>query len=134
MKSIYFKGSNRRLRELPPPEAMEFFAEYTHSDGATTTACYHLTCRDRLRALLWGRLWLSIKIGKDKVPPVLLRIVKNPFLTLRAKVPMVAKTGCAKCHGTGSTGRDTVTGQEIPCTCLREKDIVLSQGNKVVQK
>ena len=133
MESIFFKEANRRLSNLPPAEAMEFFPEYSHSDGITTTVCYRLSLMDRLRALLWGRLWLSVKIGKDKVPPVLIQIKRSPFLKPTAKVPMVAKAGCSKCHGRGMVGRNMETGQELPCTCLRERDIVVSQGNKIVK-
>lgn len=133
MQSVYFKHANRRLQKLPPPDAAPFFAEYTHNDGATTTACYALTWLERLQALLYGRLWLSVKIGAAAVPPVLLRTVRDPFKVSKVKVALVAKAGCAKCHGTGSLGRDTVTGVDITCGCLREKDIVLSQGNKVVK-
>jgi len=73
MKPIGFKYANR---ELQPSEGKEYSENVTAidplpvwTDGEQCVSCWQMTWRERLAALLFGRVWLSVLSGSTQ-PPV----------------------------------------------------------------
>lgn len=126
----HFKQANRRLANQPPAPQAPFFPGSYYSDGTNSVYLYRPTIRERISILIFGNVWLTMKLGKDIAPAMLLRGQKTVFEKPAAVVPMVAKTSCKFCHGTGSEGQ--LQGREIPCRCLKEKELVINRGHRVI--
>lgn len=74
-----FRESNRTL--APPPSMTEDECSPlpVWSDGRQCISCWRLTWRERLSALLVGRVWLSV-IGGYSQPPVWLSAKRTVFV------------------------------------------------------
>lgn len=72
MKPIQFKYANWRL-DAPAGEYSENVAGIdplpVWTDGEQCVSCWRLSWRERLAALLFGRVWLSV-LGGSTQPPV----------------------------------------------------------------
>ena len=73
MKPIEFKYANWRL---DPPAGKEYSENVTGidplpvwTDGEQCVSCWQMTWRERLAALLFGRVWLAVLSGSTQ-PPV----------------------------------------------------------------
>ena len=73
MKPTGFKYANR---ELQPPEGATYSENIASidplpiwTDGEQCVSCWKMTVRERLAALLFGRVWLSVLSGSTQ-PPV----------------------------------------------------------------
>ena len=72
MKPVWFKFSNQTLQ----PSGQEY-SENVESvaplsvwtDGAQCVSCWRMSLRERLSALLFGRVWLALLSGETQ-PPV----------------------------------------------------------------
>ena len=78
MKPIKFEQANKNLLK---PESMtdeECSSLWVYNDGRECISCWRLTWRERIKALLFGRVWLSVLSGRTQ-PPVWLAC-KTVFL------------------------------------------------------
>ncbi len=73
MKPSYFKECNRRLANTPPKGSEDFFPQEFYTDGTNSLYLYKPTIRERLSILIFGRVWLTMKTGKDIAPAMLIR-------------------------------------------------------------
>jgi len=48
------------------------------TDGEQCVSCWRMSWRERLSALLFGRVWLQVLSG-DNQPPVALTVGRSPF-------------------------------------------------------
>lgn len=79
MKPIKFEQANKNLLK---PESMtdeECSSLWVYNDGRECISCWRLTWKERIKALLFGRVWLSVLSGRTQ-PPVWLACCKTVFL------------------------------------------------------
>ncbi len=82
MKPILFKCANREL--LPPIErkhsanVVEISPLPVWTDNEQCVSCWQMTLRERLSALLFGRVWLAVLSGKTQ-PPVCVMASRGYF-------------------------------------------------------
>ncbi len=70
-------------RQLGPPsdmtsEACDLLPVYNH-DGSLLS-CWDMSWRERVSALVFGRVWLWVRSGGRTQPPVAIQVVRTPFL------------------------------------------------------
>ena len=72
MKPIEFKYANWRL---DPPEGKKYSENVTGidplpvwTDGEQCVSCWKMTARERLAALLFGRVWVAVLSGSTQPP------------------------------------------------------------------
>lgn len=78
MKPIKFNQVNKNLFK---PESMtdeECSPLWVYNDGLQCVSCWRLTWKERIEALLFGRVWLGVLSGKTQ-PPVWLSCRKSVF-------------------------------------------------------
>ena len=78
MKPIKFKEANKNLIK---PESMtddECGSLWVFNDGRQCISCWNMTFRQRIKALIWGRVWLSVMSGQTQ-PPVWVDCDKTIF-------------------------------------------------------
>lgn len=78
MKPIKFKEANKTLLK---PESMtdeECSSLTVFSDGRECVSCWKLSWRERLSALLFGKMWLGVLSGSTQ-PPVWLACANTVF-------------------------------------------------------
>jgi len=80
MKPINFKEANTTLVRPSTRTPDECSPLPVFTDGQQTISCWNLSFRERMTALLTGRVWLSVKYG-DVQPPVVLKCSKSFFKT-----------------------------------------------------
>lgn len=79
MKPIKFEQANKNLLK---PESMtdeECSSLWVYNDGRKCINCWRLTWKERIKALLFGRVWLSVLSGRTQ-PPAWLACCKTVFL------------------------------------------------------
>ena len=73
MKPILFRLANQTLTAQPGAKYSDNVSSVsslpTWSDGEQCVSCWKLTIRERLAALLFGRVWLAVLSGRSQ-PPV----------------------------------------------------------------
>ena len=67
MRPIKFKGWNRTL--IGTTGSIKPLPVYT--DNETCLSCWKMSLKERLRAFMFGKIWLHIRSGKTQ-PPVML--------------------------------------------------------------
>lgn len=78
MKPIKFKQANKNLLK---PESMtdeECSSLWVYTDGAQCVSCWQLSFKQRLSALIFGKVWLSVLSGSTQ-PPVWLDCTREVF-------------------------------------------------------
>jgi len=78
LEPIKFPEANKVLRR---PEGMteeQCGDLHTHTDGQYSLSCWQMTWRERLSALLFGKVWLWVMSGYTQ-PPVSLEVTKTVF-------------------------------------------------------
>lgn len=78
LNPIKFKEANKNLLKPDSMTDEECGSLWVYSDGWQCISCWKLTIRQRLAALLHGRVWLSV-IGGSTQPPVWLDCGKTVF-------------------------------------------------------
>lgn len=79
MIAIKFKEANKNLLK---PESMtdeECGSLWVYSDGRQCISCWRLTWKERIKALLFGKVWLSVLCGYTQ-PPVWLACDGTVFI------------------------------------------------------
>jgi hypothetical protein len=79
MKGVPFKGSNKTLA----PSNQEYSSNVTGveplpiwTDGEFCVSCWKMSFRERLSALLFGRVWLAVLSGVSH-EPVSVRVARS---------------------------------------------------------
>lgn len=79
MKPIVFKEANKTLVRPSTMTPDECSPLPVFSDGQQTISCWNLSLKERLTALLVGRVWMSVKWGGGTQPPIWLQCKKSIF-------------------------------------------------------
>ena len=82
MKPIKFEQANKNLLK---PESMtdeECSSLWVYNDGRECISCWRLTWKERIKALLFGRVWLSVLSGRTQ-PPVVACKLENEVSNAR---------------------------------------------------
>ena len=78
MKPIKFKEANKNLQKPKNMKDKECGSLWVYSDGKQTISCWKMSFKQRVKALIWGRIWLSVLSGETQ-PPVWLQSEKTVF-------------------------------------------------------
>lgn len=78
MTPIKFKEANKNLAKPQNMTDEECSSLWVYTDGRQCISCWKLSWRQRIKALLFGRVWLSILSGGTQ-PPVWLDCDKTVF-------------------------------------------------------
>ncbi len=78
MTPAKFKESNLVLRKPDSMTDEECGSLEVYTDGMTCLSCWRMSFRERLRALLFGRVWLWV-VGGSTQPPVALECKRSAF-------------------------------------------------------
>lgn len=81
MKAIKFPQANKNLCK---PESMtdeECSSLWVFTDGTQCISCWKLGWKQRLSALIFGKVWLSVLSGQTQ-PPVWLDCTKSVFINV----------------------------------------------------
>lgn len=69
MTPIKFKEANRQLFKPSNMTDAECKSLWAYTDGKQCISCWKLSWKQRLKALLFGKVWLSVLSGSTQ-PPV----------------------------------------------------------------
>lgn len=69
MTPIRFPEANKNLSKPAAMTDAECSSLWVYSDGVQCISCWKLSWKQRLKALLFGRVWLSVRSGPTQ-PPV----------------------------------------------------------------
>ena len=83
MKPIKFKEANKNLLKPENMTDEECSSLWVYTDGEQCISCWKLSFKQRLSALIFGRVWLSVLSGQTQ-PPVWVDCKKTVF-NLRTK-------------------------------------------------
>lgn len=78
MTPIKFKEANRNLSKPPNMTDAECSSLWVYSDGTQCISCWKMSWKQRIKALLFGKVWLSVLSGSTQ-PPVWLDCDKTVF-------------------------------------------------------
>ena len=78
MTPIKFKEANRNLSKPPNMTDAECSSLWVYSDGIQCISCWKMSWKQRIKALLFGKVWLSVLYGSTQ-PPVWLDCDKTVF-------------------------------------------------------
>ena len=79
MKPIKFEEANKNLLKPENMTDEECSSLWVHTDGRECISCWKLSFKQRLSALFYGKVWLSVLSGYTQ-PPVWLDCRKTVFL------------------------------------------------------
>lgn len=78
MKPVKFKEANKNLLKPNDMTDEECSSLWVYSDGVVCISCWKMSWKDRLSALLFGKVWLVVRSGKTQ-PPVYVDCSKTIF-------------------------------------------------------
>jgi hypothetical protein len=78
LSPIKFPEANKKLLKPSGMTESECSALWVYTDGKQCISCWRLTLRQRIKALLYGKVWLSVLSGQTQ-PPVWLDCDKTIF-------------------------------------------------------
>jgi len=78
MEPIKFNEMNGQLNKPKSMTDDECGPLYVHSDGVQLVSCWKMTFKERIAALLYGKVWLGVVSGTTQ-PPVWLTCRKTVF-------------------------------------------------------
>ena len=80
MNPVKFKGHNTVIAEDQPEYiALPAHRDTSNNEGRVTT-CWKLSFMDKVRVLLWGRVWLQQLTFHEPLQPVILTVTKSDVL------------------------------------------------------
>lgn len=79
MKPVKFKEANKNLLKPDSMTDEECSSLWVYTDGVQCVSCWRLTFKERMFALLFGKVWLSVLSGHTQ-PPVWLDCSKTVFV------------------------------------------------------
>lgn len=78
MKPIKFEEANKNLTKPNSMSEQECGSLWVYNDGNQCISCWKMSFRQRIKALLHGRVWLSVLSGSSQ-PPVWVDCCKTVF-------------------------------------------------------
>lgn len=78
MEPISFPEANKNLQKPQGMTDEECGPLPVYNDGQQSISCWKMTWRERLSALIYGRVWLYVHYGLSQ-PPVALSATKTVF-------------------------------------------------------
>lgn len=78
MKPIKFKEANKCLSKPIGATDEECGSLWVYNDGKYSISCWNMSFKERLKALLFGKVWLFVWFGNSQ-PPVGMAIEKTIF-------------------------------------------------------
>lgn len=78
MKPIKFKEATKNLLKPENMTDEECSSLWVYNDGRECVSCWRLTWKERIKALLFGKVWLGVLSGFTQ-PPVWLVCDKTVF-------------------------------------------------------
>ena len=84
MKPIKFKEANKNLLKPSSMTDEECSSLWVHTDGKECISCWKLTFVDRIKAAVFGRVWISVLSGQTQ-PPIWLSCSKTVFMKSRKR-------------------------------------------------
>lgn len=78
LKPVKFPQANKNLLKPSDMDDDECGALWVYDDGRQCISCWKMSWKQRLAALLCGRVWLSVLGGKTQ-PPVWIDCVETIF-------------------------------------------------------
>jgi hypothetical protein len=78
MKPIKFKEANCNLEKPQNMTDEECLSLAVYTDGEQCISCWKMSFRQRISALIYGKVWLSVLSGQTQ-PPVWLDCAKTIF-------------------------------------------------------
>lgn len=78
MKPTKFKEANKNLLKPNSMTDEECSSLWVYTDGKGCISCWKLSLRDRIRALLFGKVWLCV-LGGGTQPPVWIECKNTVF-------------------------------------------------------
>jgi hypothetical protein len=78
MKPIKFKEANKNLLKPESMSDKECDSLWVYNDGKQSISCWKMSFMQRIKVLLWGRVWLCVLSG-DTQPPVWIDCNKTVF-------------------------------------------------------
>ena len=78
MKPIKFKEATKNLLKPENMTDEECSSLWVYNDGRECVSCWRLTWKERIKALLFGKVWLSVLSGFTQ-PPVWMVCDKTVF-------------------------------------------------------
>ena len=79
MKPIKFEEANKNLLKPNSMTDEECSSLWVYTNGYECISCWKLTLKQRLSALIFGKVWLSVLSGQTQ-PPVWLDCTKTVFV------------------------------------------------------
>lgn len=79
MEPIKFKQANKKLSKPENMTDEECKSLWVYTDGQQCVSCWKLSFIQRVKALLFGKVWLSVLSGATQ-PPVWLDCEKTVFI------------------------------------------------------
>lgn len=78
MKPIKFEEATKVLGK---PEGMKEKCNdlWVYNDGIESISCWKMSWKDRIKALLYGKVWLGVRFGQSQ-PPVWVDCNKTVFI------------------------------------------------------
>lgn len=78
MKPIEFKEMNRELKKPNNMTDEECTSLYVYTDNVICISCWKLSLKERLKALLYGKVWIGVLSGGTQ-PPIWLDCNRTVF-------------------------------------------------------
>ena len=78
MKPIHFKQANKNLQKPSNMTDEECQPLWVYTDGKECVSCWKMSFADRIKALLFGKVWLYVLSGQTQ-PPVWVDCNKSAF-------------------------------------------------------
>jgi hypothetical protein len=79
MKPIEFKEQNRLLTKPENMTDEQCKSLPVYAKDGVCTSCWKMTYKERLNALLFGRIWASVLTGTSTQPPIFINCKKTIF-------------------------------------------------------
>ena len=78
MKPIRFEQANKNLLRPANMTDEECSSLWVYTDGKQCVSCWRMTWKQRIKALLYGKIWLAVMSGQTQ-PPVWIDCEKTVF-------------------------------------------------------
>lgn len=78
MKPIKFKQENKNLLKPDSMTEDECSSLWVYTDGNQCISCWKMNWKQRIKALFFGKIWLSVMSGRTQ-PPVWIDCCKTVF-------------------------------------------------------
>jgi hypothetical protein len=79
MKPIKFEEATKNLAKPASMTDEECNSTWVYSDGQQCISCWKMTWKERLKTLLYGKVWLGVVSGQSQ-PPVWVDPSKTVFI------------------------------------------------------